>query len=461
MRLWISRTSVSKYSLDNVYNVAFDRSLILLLTLLIPFTSSPSTLISSIYFHYNPQPLFFLYSSPTITIFIMQLITSLVAASALVSNVIAHPGQSMSEMRAEMAERAAFMATSKRDLSHCAAKMKARGMDKSSISRRSATVKDARKKRSIAPSKTSHSLSVISANFQIDAPHLRVRDVASVNATSHLSSEAYTNATDEAILFSGNSSCVLSPEVTQGPYYVDGEYVRENTIEDQEGVELILDTQVIDMATCDPVTDAMIEIWHCNSTGVYSGVVASGNGDSSDLTNIDKTFLRGLQPTDAEGVAQFTTLFPGHYTSRATHIHVLAHFNGTSYPNGTYNGGYVSHVGQLFFDQDLITLVEATAPYSTNTQEITLTADDSIFSEEAASSDPVVEYSLLGSDVSSGVFGWIAFGIDLTSQQTVSSAASLYASGGVANSNSGGSGGSAPSGSAPSGSAPSGTAPSK
>lgn len=195
------------------------------------------------------------------------------------------------------------------------------------------------------------------------------------------------------------------------------------------------------MATCDPVPDAMIEIWHCNSTGVYSGIVASGNGDSSDASNINATFLRGLQPTDSDGVAQFTTLFPGHYTSRATHIHVLAHFNGTTYPNGTYGGGYVSHVGQLFFDQDLITQVEATSPYTSNTQDLTLNSADQIFAEEAVSSDPVVEYSLLGDDVSAGVFGWVAFGIDLTSEYTVTAAASLYADGGVADSSSSSGGG--------------------
>jgi hypothetical protein len=213
------------------------------------------------------------------------------------------------------------------------------------------------------------------------------------------------------------------------------------------------------METCDPVTDAVIEIWHCNSTGVYSGIVASGNGDSSDAANINNTFLRGLQPTDAEGVAQFTTLFPGHYTSRATHIHVLAHFNGTTYENGTYGGGYVSHVGQLFFDQDLITQVEATSPYSTNTQDLTENNVDSIFTEEAASSDPVVEYSLLGDDVSSGVFAWIAFGIDLTNEYSITPAANLYAEGGVANANSGAGGSGGPGGNS-TGSAPTGAAPS-
>jgi protocatechuate 3,4-dioxygenase beta subunit len=219
--------------------------------------------------------------------------------------------------------------------------------------------------------------------------------------------------------------------------------VRENIAEEQEGVEMILDTQVIDMATCDPVPEAMIEIWHCNSTGVYSGIVASGNGDSSDAANINATFLRGLQPTDSLGVAQFSTLFPGHYTSRATHIHVLAHFNGTMYANGTYGGGYVSHVGQIFFDQDLITAVELNAPYNTNTQNLTTNADDSILAQEAATTDPVVEYSLLGENVTDGIFAWIAFGINLTSEYTITPAASLYASGGVedSSSSSGGPGG--------------------
>lgn len=214
---------------------------------------------------------------------------------------------------------------------------------------------------------------------------------------------------------------------------------------------MILDTQVIDMATCEPVSNAMVEIWHCNSTGVYSGIVASSNGlGTSDPANINTTFLRGLQPTDDLGVAQFTTLFPGHYTSRANHIHVLAHFNGTMYENGTYGGGYVSHVGQIFFDQDLISLVEVVAPYSTNAQELTSNADDGVLEDEGATSDPFVEYSLLGSSVEEGIFGWIAFGIDLDSEQTISPAASLYEGGGVENESSGGPGGNGTTGPPPS-----------
>jgi protocatechuate 3,4-dioxygenase beta subunit len=249
----------------------------------------------------------------------------------------------------------------------------------------------------------------------------------------------------------------LTPEVTQGPYYVGGEYIRRDVREDQEGVTTIVDYQVIDVDTCEPVPNVYLEQWHCNSTGVYSGISASGNGDSSDTSNLDNTFLRGILKTDSDGVAQFETTFPGHYTSRATHIHILVHQNATLFLNGTLGNDVTSsHVGQAFFDQDLITAVEATAPYNTNTQDVTLNADDSILSQEAATDgvDPMFEYTLLGDSVSDGIFAWIAFGINTTASSSVTPAVYLYEDGGVANANSGGGGGGSP----PDGSA-TGTAP--
>jgi protocatechuate 3,4-dioxygenase beta subunit len=211
--------------------------------------------------------------------------------------------------------------------------------------------------------------------------------------------------------------------------------------ESQEGVDLVLDTQVIDVDTCEPVPNVHIEIWHCNSTGVYSGIVASGNGDSSDASNINATFLRGVQETDSDGVAQFETLFPGHYTGRATHIHVMVHVNGTVLSNGTWSGAVAAHVGQMFFDQDLIFQVEAVTPYSTNTQTLTTNADDSIMSSESENNvDPVMEYTLLGDSVEDGLFAWLAFGMNTTYADYITPAATLYASGGVENSKGAGGG---------------------
>lgn len=191
-----------------------------------------------------------------------------------------------------------------------------------------------------------------------------------------------------------------------------------------------------------------------NTLPQYSGIVASGNGESSDTTNINTTWLRGIQETDSDGVAVFDTIFPGHYTSRATHIHILIHTNATVYPNGTLgNEVSSSHVGQAFFDQDLITEAETFSPYSTNTQDLTTNADDSILASETDTDgvDPMFEYTLLGDSVSDGLFAWISFGINTTESSTVTPAAYYYATGGVSNSDSssggggGGGGGSPPS----------------
>jgi hypothetical protein len=119
--------------------------------------------------------------------------------------------------------------------------------------------------------------------------------------------------------------------------------------------------------------------------------------------------------------------------------------------NNTISGLYsskTSHVGQLFFDQDLITKVEKTSPYSTNTQDLTTNAEDSILSEEADTIDPFMEYVLLGDNVSDGIFAWISVGVDSTEDTSVNAAAYYTEQGGVENESSGGfGGGSAPGGS--------------
>ncbi|KAL4145928.1 hypothetical protein PRNP1_011801 [Phytophthora ramorum] len=305
--------------------------------------------------------------------------TLLVATAAIVAlasrdSVSAHggqPGHARSPERLE--QRRLFMAEGKRSLKDCANSEASRRLQQRAVARRAAKADSIRAERR----------------------QRRRLDVDTVVSTSHKSNlTGLTNETDASELFGDEVKCILEPEVTQGPYYVNGELVRSDVREDQEGVDLYAEVQIIDVNTCEPVEGLYVDFWHCNATGVYSGIVASGNGDSSDETNVDRTFLRGLTPTDEDGVAFYTSIFPGHYTSRATHIHLIGTYNGTLLENNTYSGGYASHVGQLFFDQDLISEVEATAPYSTNTQELTTNADDSILSEEAAEDfDPFFEPS--------------------------------------------------------------------
>ena len=160
--------------------------------------------------------------------------------------------------------------------------------------------------------------------------------------------------------------------------------------------------------------------------------------------------LRGIQPTKNEGVAIFDTVFPGHYTGRTPHIHVMAHFNATVLPNNTITGGTVSHVGQLFFDQSLITEVEKTTPYTTNTQPLTTNEQDFIMAQEADNGDPILHYTYIGTRVEEGLFGWIAFGVDPAANRTVNAAATYGKDGGRSNPNAGFPGG-FPSGGFPSG----------
>ncbi|KAF8998534.1 Intradiol ring-cleavage dioxygenase [Cyathus striatus] len=343
----------------------------------------------------------------------------LVSFLCLLRAAAAHPGEL--EEHGTPARRE-FLGFARRSIDSCQDKIAARGLAGRAIERRSFLAGELRQKRGL--------------------PRMRKRDLDTVLKTDHQSNlTGATPDTPAEDIFTGDLNCVLQPEVTEGPYFVEGELIRKNAVEEQEGVPLYVDVQVVDVSTCEPVPDAYLDFWHCNSTGVYSGIVAGGNGDSSDASNINATFLRAVQSTDADGVGYFESTFPGHYTGRTPHIHVLATLNATLLPNNTLDGGYISHVGQVFFDQSLITAVEQVVPYTSNAQRLTLNSEDGILGEEAASMDPVVKYTLLGDSLSDGILAWITIGVDKNSQRSVSAAASWTENGGVANPNAGGPGG--------------------
>ncbi len=160
-----------------------------------------------------------------------------------------------------------------------------------------------------------------------------------------------------AAVASGLLSCVLTPEQTEGPYYVDGRKVRRDIREGRPGLRLLLRTTVVDASTCRPIKGAAVDVWHCDAGGTYSGV----NGNTG-------TFLRGIQRTDAKGLATFVTLFPGWYQGRTTHIHVKVHLGGT-----------VIHTGQLYFPEAAVTAASKLAPYNRRGEPDTRNADDAIY----------------------------------------------------------------------------------
>lgn len=109
--------------------------------------------------------------------------------------------------------------------------------------------------------------------------------------------------------------CLLSPETTEGPFYVDPRLVRRDITEGRPGVPLALTLQVVD-SDCRPVPEARVDVWHCDAVGDYSGVRQPGGSDTTG-----ETYLRGTQFTDAEGVARFATIWPGWYRGRTPHVH--------------------------------------------------------------------------------------------------------------------------------------------
>lgn len=227
------------------------------------------------------------------------------------------------------------------------------------------------------------------------------------------------------------------PEVTIGPYYVEGELIRVDITDGQSGVASHLDIQFVDINTCEPVTELLIDAWHCNATGAYSGVSASGQG------GLNSTFNRGAQQTDDDGVVQFDTTFPGHYNGRATHIHLMSTADATVLDNGTFTGGTSQHIGQMFFDTSLREAVEKVEPYASNTQAITSNAEDTIAVSEATDEyDPFMKYIQLGDDISDGLLMWMTVAIDTTADynDNVSPAAHYYEGGGVDEAGAGGGG---------------------
>lgn len=238
---------------------------------------------------------------------------------------------------------------------------------------------------------------------------------ATFSNSSHLSSlDVNPNMSNVDNIIFGNTSCILNPEATIGPYYISGEYVRSDISEGQAGIPLYMHQQYINVKTCEPIEGLYADIWHCNATGVYGGIVAKGNGNINDASNINATFLRGLQRTDGLGIVSFKTIFPGFYPGRTTHIHMVTHTDATQLSNGTVVGGSIAHIGQLMFDQDLTNEINDNVyPYTSNTQSLTTNEQDSVFiAETQTNSDPVIDWVKLSHSREDGIFGWIQIGID-------------------------------------------------
>jgi protocatechuate 3,4-dioxygenase beta subunit len=157
---------------------------------------------------------------------------------------------------------------------------------------------------------------------------------------------------------SSEITCVLAPEATEGPFYLDDARLRRNITEGRSGTPLALQLKVADVSSCTAIKGADVDVWHCDAAGAYSGTGSEA----------DDRFLRGVQRTDAKGIAAFRTIYPGWYPGRTVHIHVMVHI-----------GGNVVHTGQLYFPDALTDAVFRRSPYNGRGSRDTRNVADSIY----------------------------------------------------------------------------------
>ncbi len=187
---------------------------------------------------------------------------------------------------------------------------------------------------------------------------------------------AVVKANSAASTLGLQDTCVVKPQLTEGPYFVDEKLNRSDIRTDPStgvvsaGLPLVLTFRVTGLTngTCAPVPGAYVDIWHCDAAGAYSDI---SNGAGQANTS-GKKYLRGYQVTNSNGEVQFTTIYPGWYAGRAVHIHFKIR---------TYNGSQETYefTSQLFFDDSVSDQVYTTASYSNRGTRSTRNSNDGIY----------------------------------------------------------------------------------
>lgn len=167
-----------------------------------------------------------------------------------------------------------------------------------------------------------------------------------------------------------NGACTVTDTETDGPYplYASrGSSIQRVNITDGKTGKILEMTLTVKNVNnnCEIISDARVDIWHCDKDGYYSNYTNSGYLGTQN--NSSAVFCRGLQYTDANGEVKFSTIYPGWYTGRATHIHVQVYVNNV-----------LALTSQIAFPEEINTAVYNTSLYSAHGQNITKNSSDVI-----------------------------------------------------------------------------------
>ena len=188
------------------------------------------------------------------------------------------------------------------------------------------------------------------------------------------------------------AACAVSPSETIGPYPSLTDLIRSDIREGKSGTPVTLTISVVNVnSNCAAVANAIVDIWQCDAEGHYSQYSQPGfNGTS-------QTFLRGIQTTDSSGRVTFTTIYPGWYQGRATHIHVEVTVTGQSVK-----------VTQIAFPETVTAAVYASGVYAAKGQNPTSNSGDMVFSDSLSS-----ELATVTGDPTSGYSATFTVGVSL------------------------------------------------
>jgi protocatechuate 3,4-dioxygenase beta subunit len=217
-----------------------------------------------------------------------------------------------------------------------------------------------------------------------------------------------------------SAGCSATPTETNGPYPADGSNLANGVLSNilntsgvvrsdirssiaglsgtAAGVQLTLTINLVNTnASCAALSDYAIYIWHCDAGGLYS---------LYDLPQ--QNYLRGVQATNANGQATFTTIFPGCYAGRYPHIHfeVYRSLNtATNYSNRLL-------VSQFAMPAAACTAVYAAGGYGQSGSRFTQTSTsgDNVFGDNTAAQIAAMTPALMG-DVSGGYTGSVTVGL--------------------------------------------------
>ena len=169
--------------------------------------------------------------------------------------------------------------------------------------------------------------------------------------------------------------CEATPRQTEGPYYADVGGFRQDVTEGLPGAPLTVQLRVVEVGTCAAIPDVVVDLWHTDAAGRYSAFEDA----------IGETFMRGKQITDADGIVEFTTIYPGWYPGRTVH----AHFKVTDADSAVV-------ASQMYFPQDVTDSVFQSDPYAARGEPDTTNATDGVARGIAA------DHPLMGTVVEDG-----------------------------------------------------------